>query len=70
MKNRSAVGILVVEDRAFQAEVLRRKLLREGYQVAVAENNAQALDKVRKIKPALVHQRYRHAHHGWFPDVS
>jgi len=54
MKNQSAVEILVVEDSAIQAEVLRRKLVREGYQVAVAENGAQALAKVRKTKPALV----------------
>jgi diguanylate cyclase (GGDEF)-like protein/PAS domain S-box-containing protein len=54
MKNRSAVEILVVEDNAVQAKVLRRKLVRQGYQVAVAENGAQALAKVRKTKPALV----------------
>jgi CheY-like chemotaxis protein len=54
MKNRSAVEILVVEDSAIQVEALCRKLVREGYQVAVTENGAQALAKVRKTKPALV----------------
>jgi diguanylate cyclase (GGDEF)-like protein/PAS domain S-box-containing protein len=52
--NPGEVDILVVEDSAIQAEILRRTLVKEGYQVAVAGNGANALAMIRKKKPALI----------------
>jgi diguanylate cyclase (GGDEF)-like protein/PAS domain S-box-containing protein len=54
MTNRPNLEILVVEDSAPKAEILCGKLVQEGYQVAVAENGAQALAMIRKNRPALI----------------
>ncbi len=54
MINPGDVDILLVEDSAMQVEILRRKLVQEGYQVSVAENGAKALEMVRKAKPSLI----------------
>ena len=54
MIDRQNVEILVVEDSALQAEILRRKLVDEGYQVTVAGDGAKALVMIRKRKPALI----------------
>lgn len=50
MINPGDVEILLAEDSAIQAEILRRKLVQEGYQVSVAGNGAKALAMVRKAK--------------------
>ncbi len=54
MIDRQNVEILVVEDSALQAEILRRKLVDEGYQVTVVGDGAKALVMIRKKKPALI----------------
>ncbi len=47
-------SILVVEDEPPLVEVLRYNLEKEGYQVNVAEDGAQALHKVHEAPPDLV----------------
>ena len=37
-----------------QAEILQRTLVAAGYQVAVAENGAEALAIIRQAKPSLI----------------
>ena len=46
--------ILVVDDEKIVTEVLERYLKREGYEVAVANNGAAALDFTRRWSPDLV----------------
>ncbi len=46
--------ILIVEDSAIQAEVLRRILVSAGYLVTVARNGAEGLIKAFEIVPTLV----------------
>ncbi len=46
--------ILIVEDSAVQAEMLRRILVREGYEAVVAKDGAEGLEAARKHKPALI----------------
>jgi diguanylate cyclase (GGDEF)-like protein len=41
-------GILVVEDSALRAEILRRKLVDQGYQTAVAEKDARTMAMIRR----------------------
>jgi PleD family two-component response regulator len=51
---RQNVEVLVVEDSALQADILRRKLADEGYQVAVAENGAKAMERSAKRAPSII----------------
>ncbi len=46
--------ILIVEDSPTQAEILRRILAKEGYDVTIAKNGSEGLTLVREIKPSLV----------------
>lgn len=50
----SATCILIVEDSAIQAELLRRLLVREGYEVFVARDGAEGLEAAQKQRPALI----------------
>lgn len=54
MINPGDFRILVVEDSAVQAEILRRILAEQGYQVSVAENGSKALEQIRETRPSLV----------------
>lgn len=49
-----AIRILIVEDSAIQAELLRRLLVREGYEVFVARDGSEGLDMAQKHLPTLV----------------
>ena len=49
-----AIGIVVVEDSAVQAEALRRMLVKEGYAVSVARNGVEGLSMVKDTPPDLV----------------
>lgn len=49
-----ATRILIVEDSAIQAELLRRLLVSEGYEVFVARDGAEGLEAAQKQMPALV----------------
>ncbi len=46
--------ILIVEDTAIQAELLRRILAKEGYDVFIARNGVRGLEAIRKNSPAIV----------------
>lgn len=46
--------LLVVEDEAHLAEVISDNLALEGYEVAVSGDGAQALESIRRERPALV----------------
>jgi len=52
---RSAQGrVLVVEDEPDVAELIRYNLTREGYEVVVASNGADALKTARELLPAVI----------------
>ncbi|HBA89088.1 MAG TPA: hybrid sensor histidine kinase/response regulator [Geobacter sp.] len=46
--------LLIVEDSATQAELLEGLLLQHGYQVQVARNGREGLEKTRELLPELV----------------
>ncbi|WP_051293076.1 response regulator [Citrifermentans bremense] len=54
MDDKMGISILVVEDSAIQAEILKRMLVREGYKVSVARNGAEGLVRMQESPPALV----------------
>ncbi|MHB8488425.1 MAG: response regulator transcription factor [Candidatus Dormibacteria bacterium] len=49
-----AKHILVVEDEEVIRETLRFNLVREGYQVSLASNGIEALEKARELRPDLI----------------
>jgi PAS domain S-box-containing protein len=53
-QEKSAVKILVVEDSRTQAEYLQHILEHEGYQVILAFNGNQALEKIQTDRPTIV----------------
>ena len=46
--------ILLVEDNDMNRDMLSRRLVRRGYEVAVALDGQEGLDQARKTKPDLV----------------
>ncbi len=46
--------ILIVEDEEILLGVLQKKLSAEGFEVAMARNGEEGLEKIREIKPDLV----------------
>jgi signal transduction histidine kinase len=50
----SEVDILIVEDSAIQATLLKRTLVQHGYVVTVAKDGAEGLAMIRARKPTLV----------------
>lgn len=46
--------ILIVEDDNFLRELIRRKLLKEGFEVSEALDGEDGLKKIKKEKPDLV----------------
>jgi len=46
--------ILIVEDSPIQAEMLRRVLTREGYQISLAKNGVEGLAVVKQQQPDLI----------------
>jgi CheY-like chemotaxis protein len=46
--------ILIAEDSATQAELLRHLLEQNGYRVTAAANGRQALEAARRRKPTLI----------------
>lgn len=46
--------ILIVEDEDIIAGLIQKKLSKEGYEVARAEDGVEGLEKMKKIKPNLV----------------
>jgi len=49
-----AKKILFVEDEEIIIDLLQKKLANEGYEITVARNGLDGLEKMRKIKPDLV----------------
>ncbi|MEO6244221.1 MAG: response regulator [Opitutaceae bacterium] len=50
----SAPSILVVDDQPINVQLLKRKLEREGIQIATAFSGVEALEAVKKAKPDLI----------------
>lgn len=46
--------ILLIEDEEIMINILKKKLVQEGYDVTVARNGKEGLEKMRETKPALV----------------
>ena len=51
---KKATQILVVDDEQDIIELIRHTLNKEGYEVHVAANGQQAVEKAKKIKPSLI----------------
>lgn len=50
----SKFRILVVEDSPIQAEMLKRTLVKEGFEVLMAGNGAEGLEIVKEQRPHLI----------------
>lgn len=46
--------VLVVEDNAALREMLRRMLMRRGYEVVLAEDGREGLELAEKIQPLII----------------
>ena len=46
--------ILLIEDEQLILELLQKKLLKEGYEVSVARNGLEGLERMRETEPDLV----------------
>ncbi len=46
--------ILLVEDEKIIVDVLEKKLVKEGYEVVVAQDGEEGLRKMKEVKPDLV----------------
>ncbi len=49
-----SIHILVVEDSAMQAQLLKRTLVHQGYAVTIARNGAEGLQCAASLRPTLV----------------
>ena len=49
-----AKKILIIEDEELLYNILKKKLELEGYEVSIAENGGEGLEKVKKINPDLI----------------
>jgi len=49
-----AKKILLVEDEEIIIDLIQKKLIQENYEVFVARNGKEGLEKIRSIKPDLV----------------
>ena len=46
--------ILLIEDEELMVSLLERKLTQEGYEVILARNGVEGLEKMREVKPNLI----------------
>jgi len=46
--------ILLVEDEEIIIDLLQRKLTKEGYEISVARDGEEGLEKMREIEPDLI----------------
>lgn len=46
--------LLIIEDEEIILELMRRKLIEEGYEVSVARNGEEGLKVMRQTKPNLI----------------
>jgi two-component system cell cycle response regulator DivK len=49
-----ATLILIVEDNEMNRDMLSRRLIRKGFEVAMAFDGQEGLEKMRELKPDLV----------------
>ncbi|MFC1629991.1 PleD family two-component system response regulator [Patescibacteria group bacterium] len=49
-----AKKILLIEDEKLMIELLEKKLIQEGYEVTVAKDGVEGLEKMRKSRPDLI----------------
>lgn len=49
-----AKKILLIEDEQLMIELLERKLNQEGYEISVARDGVEGLEKMREEKPDLI----------------
>lgn len=49
-----AKKILLIEDEQLMIDLLKRKLTQEGYEISVAKDGIEGLEKMREIKPDLI----------------
>jgi len=49
-----AKKILIIEDEEIIYSLLQRKLTEEGYQISVAKDGVEGMEKMREAKPDLV----------------
>ena len=49
-----AKKILLIEDEQLMIELLERRLIQEGYEVAVAKDGVEGLEKMKEVKPDLI----------------
>lgn len=49
-----AKKILLIEDEQLMIDLLERKLIQEGYEVSVAKNGVEGLEKMKEEKPDIV----------------
>jgi len=49
-----AKKILLIEDEEIMINLLEKKLIQEGYQVKVAKNGIEGLEKLKEEKPDLI----------------
>lgn len=49
-----AKKILLIEDEQLMIELLERRLIQEGYDVAVAKDGVEGLEKTKEAKPDLI----------------
>lgn len=54
MESKKTKRIVVVEDSAIQAEALKRILAKKGFEVSVAKNGIEGLEKIKESLPDLV----------------
>ena len=46
--------ILIIEDEELIYELLQRKLTQEGYEISIAKDGVEGLEKMREVKPDLI----------------
>ena len=49
-----AKKILIVEDEDILLDLLRKKLQEEGYEISVARDGVEGLEKMKEVKPDLI----------------
>jgi len=49
-----AKKILIIEDEEIMVDLLQRKLTVAGYEISVAKNGEEGLEKMKEVKPDLI----------------
>ena len=54
MADKNSFKILIVEDEELMITILQKKLVKEGYNISVAKDGVEGIEKMRQIKPDLI----------------